>query len=305
MQKRLLKFMLVVSWAALFCLAIGVSLTAVQAQTTQNVRVSTQRFDNGLMIWRSDTSLVWVLTNDGAVRAYPWDAYKQLPDNTYFGNPPDYKRLRPIFAFGQIWGNDEVLRNKIGWPTLPEIGFSTAIQQLGSTSYFTELDQTIIQINANNTWTRLPAGGITPIPTPTSGGREGIQRGIAFQQYERGFMVWSSEDGSVKVYHKVVKAYTGNSDGVYSFYGEDEYKNLPDNPISDIPPGFVRPVNAFGKIWGNIPTVRDNLGHAVAAEQGHNTTIVYEVGGFIVTFDLPDGRIVKEYRNVWWFAPAQ
>lgn len=296
MKKQALKFVLGAACFTVFCVAMAASLSLVQAQVTQTIQVSTQRFEHGLMIWRGDTSLVWVLTDDGGVRVYPWESYNHLPDNTYFGNPPDYKRLRPIFAFGQIWGSDASLRARIGWPTLPEIGFSTLINQVGDTTYFTELDQTTIKLNDNNTWVRL---GIPPIsPTPT--GRTGLQQAIAFQQYERGFMIWWAGSGHVSVHSGSGVSYVR----ILSFAQKD-YENLPDNPISDISSGFVTPVNAFGKVWGNHPEVRESLGHAIAAEIGHTTTISNgTLTLFHKLFDLPNGRIVQEIYGHWSFYTA-
>lgn len=295
MKKQVLKFVLGTASFAVFCVAVAASLSLVQAQVRQNIRVSTQRFEHGLMIWRSDTSLVWVLTDDGVVRTYPWDTYKHLPDNTYFGNPPDYKRLRPIFAFGQIWGNDANLRARIGWPTLPEIGFSTAINQVGSTTYFTELDQSQIKFNSDSTWIRIPASQATVIP-PTPTGRVGVQQRIAFQKYEHGFMIWWAGSGHVSLHSG-----NGVSFVRIPIFPQKDYEVLLDNPIYDVPPGYVRPVNAFGKVWGNRADVRESLGHAVSVEQDYVTTISVGTPYNVRLYDLPDGRIVREVYGLWSF----
>ena len=122
--------------------------TAAQSEIT--VYATAQRFESGLMIWRSDTSTIWVLTNAGHAFTFPSSSYSSFPDNPIFGNPPD--RLRPIWGFGKVWGNDPPVRESVGWPTLPEIGFNMGISYSGSTVYLRQLDGSVYQINPNNTW---------------------------------------------------------------------------------------------------------------------------------------------------------
>ena len=125
------------------------------AQQDQVVYATAQRFENGLMIWRSDTGQIWALSNNGLAFNFPTEAYGHLPDNPIFGTPPS--RLRPIFGFGKVWGNYETVRHDLGWPTLTEIGFNMPVRNVGGTFYLTQLDQTVIQINPDLTWTRIGA----------------------------------------------------------------------------------------------------------------------------------------------------
>ncbi|MBL8163493.1 MAG: hypothetical protein JNJ61_16025, partial [Anaerolineae bacterium] len=137
-----------------FLLLIALSLTCIalpaSAQTETTVYSTAQRFDSGLMIWRSDTSLIWVLGNNGQAYTFPASTYANLPDNPIVGTPPS--RLRPIFGFGKVWGNSPDVRNLLGWPTLPEIGFDMRIRSTASAVYLTQLDQSVYQVNTNGTW---------------------------------------------------------------------------------------------------------------------------------------------------------
>jgi hypothetical protein len=126
----------------------------VAAQSDATIYATAQRFENGLMIWRSDTAFIWVLGNNGQVLNFPASSYTPLPDNPVFGDPPS--RLRPIFGFGKVWGNNVEVRGLLGWPTLPELGFNMPIRYANRTYYLTQLDGSVIQINPNNTWTRTP-----------------------------------------------------------------------------------------------------------------------------------------------------
>jgi hypothetical protein len=138
-------------WLLLTLLVLLFTIVPLAAQSEGAVVYSTaQRFDNGLMIWRSDTAHIWVLGNNGQVLNFPVSSYSCLPDNPIFGTPPS--RLRPIFGFGKVWGNHANVRNLLGWPTLPEIGFNMRIRAANRTFYLTQLDGRTIQVNSNNTW---------------------------------------------------------------------------------------------------------------------------------------------------------
>ncbi len=136
----------------LFVLLFTIAPLAAQ-QTGVTVYSTAQRFENGLMIWRSDTAHIWVLGNNGQALSFPASSYTPLPDNPIFGDPPS--RLRPIFGFGKVWGNFANVRTLLGWPTLPELGFNMPITYANRTYYLTQLDGSIIQINPNNTWMRV------------------------------------------------------------------------------------------------------------------------------------------------------
>lgn len=125
----------------------------ISPTTAQDITYATaQRYEHGLMIWRADTGDIWALVNDGRAFGFASSTYANLPDNPIFGNPPG--RLRPIFGMGKVWGHYQHVRDALGWPTLDELGFNMPVRTAGSTSYFTQLDGTVIQINADGTWQR-------------------------------------------------------------------------------------------------------------------------------------------------------
>lgn len=156
---KLLRGKPLVTALALWLLAITIMPVSAQNQIT--VYATAQRFEKGLMIWRSDNAFIWVLGNNGQVLNFPARSYSNLPDNPIFGNPPS--RLRPIFGFGKVWGNNEGVRNLIGWPTLGELGFNMPIRTSPTALYLTQLDNTIIQINNNGTWQYANTPPVSPV----------------------------------------------------------------------------------------------------------------------------------------------
>lgn len=356
------------------------------AQAGESVYATAQRFENGLMIWRGDTGEIWALVNDGQAYHFPAHVYASLPDNPIFGTPPS--RLRPIFGMGKVWGHYSHIRDALGWPTLEELGFDMPVREAGGTTYFTQLDRSVIQINPDNTWTRLggeagpavlsfsltpnpaaPGGDITlswrvdgteyalievynansnqvplevfeylplrgtltyrlpaevtdsarfvvwganrsdhPVPVTlwervvsagrvvniATGDSTTIQTQAAFQQYENGFMIWRGDTGEVLVF--------GNA-GQLIKHAERVYAVWPDVPADyDIPPNRVRPVNAFGKVWGHDDEARAILGFATGVEQRYGVTLRIE-NGAAAEISLPDGRVanVMGRGNVWRF----
>jgi hypothetical protein len=132
------------------------------ADGTFQVYVTSQRFEHGVMYWRSDTGFVWVLFDNGQAWGYPSTAYGALPDNPFISPPPG--RVRPINGYGKLWGHYAAVRDRIGWATNTEIGFWTQIVTVGYFTYLIELDGRIVAINPNfDFWNR-----VSTLPPPIS-----------------------------------------------------------------------------------------------------------------------------------------
>lgn len=119
------------------------------AQTDQVVYSTGQYFQNGVMLWRSDTGHIWVIAHSGQVLSFPASSYSSLPDNPplsgVIGN-------RPILGFGKVWSNFAQVRDLIGPAIYQEIGFFMRIRTVGDTLYLTQSNGVVYQINPDNTW---------------------------------------------------------------------------------------------------------------------------------------------------------
>lgn len=94
-----------------------------------------QAFEHGLMIWFSDTSHIYVLFDDGTFLVYEDAFVEGMPDPT--DQAPE-GLLTPVRGFGLLWSHlDENDTNPLGWATAGEIGFDSARQGAGRTSYTT------------------------------------------------------------------------------------------------------------------------------------------------------------------------
>lgn len=168
-------------WLAIVLVLVtlaGLVPASATADSDEYVYVTAQSFTGGKLYWRSDTGYIWALCNSGLLYTYSPLSYNHLPDNPYFDPPTGY--IRPINGFGQIWGYHEVLRDQLGWATTPEVGFYARITTQGTTTYLTELDRKIAQLNIDGTWKYVesipepptsPQLTVTyPVPNPVNAG---------------------------------------------------------------------------------------------------------------------------------------
>lgn len=355
---------------------------------------SYQPFENGLMIWRADTSAIWVLYNNGTGTQYTAPVYSALPERPFF-SPIPAGRFHPILGFGRIWSNLADVRNALGWATQPEQGATIVPQngganlvtiasgqtqlviQVGSRSWSylygappvnpppvvtvppvvpqiltfsaspttASVGQTVAinwqvqgvqsaMIEINNagtsqepevTLTGLALSGSTNFVVPNDYGGSGmwltlygvntlangaVQRVIsssffvgvnplpttgtsvysAYQPYDNGFMVWRSDTGDIYVFY---------SFGAVATYPVSYYGTFPENPsTAPTPPGKVRPISGFGRVWGNQPTIMAQLGWATAPEQGY-TSVIETLPDGRMRLSLPNGNSVTFGYGVW------
>ncbi len=372
-------------WLFLLFIWLLVVGLPVAAQTDTIVYATAQPFENGLMIWRADTSHIWALANDGRVFEFPASTYASLTDNPIFGNPAS--RLRPIHGMGKVWGHYPAVRTALGWPTLPELGFDMPVRTTDGVTYLTQLDTTVIEIRANHTWNRsvdttipfihhfgatpdsavagaavtlhwrvqgtdevlievhypvrgsnapqliehLPLTGSTTLTIPDhyiNGVRFvlwGVNRGPAynpvhmvariihqtlaipvvarpdqittpavFQQYEQGFLIWRADTGAVL-------AFGGEPGGQFMTFPESRYATWPDSAPYFLPANHLRPINAFGIVWGNVAAVRQMIGLPTGTEQAFTLTVSNGASSDTpLEYTLPTGEIAAVHQQRFW-----
>lgn len=288
-------------------LMILVTLALAPAGQVSRAQESTyaayQPFEGGMMLWFEDSGVVWTLSNLGmSLGTFQEIGYGSMPDNPVSDQPPS-GLIKPVNAFGRVWGNFPAIRAQLGWATGPEQGYTAT---LGPTSYTAGglrqmavnlPDGTMLVIRQDNTWgyygqprriNSLPGGSLFP---------------ASRQTFQGGMMLWWSETGSIWVL---------TNEGSAHVYHSQAYGALPDNPVTTQPPdGMRRPILGFGQVWGNFPAVRQTLGWATGPEEGYLLRFerhvnLSGVGGSAIHFrvNLPDGRDVLLRDNATWaYAP--
>ena len=114
----------------------------------------------------------------------------------------------------------------------------------------------------------------------------------AFQYFERGFMMWRADTGSIYVF------YNDLNGGTYNVWEQGEYQEWPDNTLA-VPGGYVMPILGFGKVWSNRVEVRYGLGYATALEQAYTASLLTQYGE-LVWLTIPDGRVVRLSDPYMW-----
>jgi WD40 repeat protein len=86
---------------------------------------SYEGFQNGFMLWLSDTKSILVLYNDGSGNLYSdtWVNQMIITDSA----PPD-GLLTPDHGFGWVWMQNPDIKNRIGWATGVEVPYSIQYQ---------------------------------------------------------------------------------------------------------------------------------------------------------------------------------
>jgi len=117
-----------------------------------------QPFENGRMVWleevRGETFVtqrqILVFYNDGSYEQYEDTWTEDQPERDPSIEPPS-GLLQPIRGFGQVWRETDGVWDKLGWATVPELGFDTQWQQrfqesLPSVAYVRIFDGRVIEI---------------------------------------------------------------------------------------------------------------------------------------------------------------
>ena len=78
-----------------------------------------QQFENGTMVWRQDTSQIYVFFNDGTWRSFA-DTFKEGNRESDPALSPPGGKLQPIRGFGKVWREHDGLRDKLGWAIAKE-----------------------------------------------------------------------------------------------------------------------------------------------------------------------------------------
>lgn len=121
---------------------------------------------------------------------------------------------------------------------------------------------------ASPTNTALPAG----FPTPVN-----AQISVAEQLFEGGRMFWLQPTGQIWVV-----IVTGEGRGTWTIYPDTFIEGEVESDPSLVPPNsFLQPERGFGKLWREVPAVREALGWAVTPEFGYTSAYEYHAGGSV------------------------
>jgi hypothetical protein len=155
----------------------------------------------------------------------------------------------------------------------------------------------LISANCLTDPNRIFSGQRLRVP-PGGGGQPPSSRPFTvwatYQRYERGHMIWRADNGTIYAFSE--------TDGQWGAFPPAAYARQPDNPFFNVPPGRIRPILGFGKLWGSNADVRDRLGWATAPEQGYLARIQIFSSAQNLLITIPDGRVITTNRSRWAFS---
>lgn len=139
-----------------------------------------QTFQNGYMIWAASQNAIYVFYNDANIPR--WQVFRDFFQEGMVETAPEYDNApqaqlwQPRRGFGLLWRNDVLVRNRIGWATIPdEIPYSVQVQTASDgTIFISAPNQTLFGLLPNNvswqlysTAVQYPSGrdGFVPLPT--------------------------------------------------------------------------------------------------------------------------------------------
>ncbi|MGQ9848745.1 MAG: hypothetical protein ACUVSU_01710 [Aggregatilineaceae bacterium] len=122
-------------------------------EAARTVQAAYQEFERGFMIWRADTSDIYVFFRDtGLVNRFR-DMW--MGEAVEYPEEPPVGRYKPDRGFGRVWVDNPQVRAGLGWATNFERGYTTWVQRSGdfkySRLYLTLPDGTVIYL-IENTW---------------------------------------------------------------------------------------------------------------------------------------------------------
>jgi len=127
--------------------------------THGDARAAYQRFERGRMIWRGDTSEIYVLLDDGTYEKYE-DTWNESESFDVTEEPPP-GRFAPVRGFGRVYWSRPELIERLGWATAQESGYTMVVetvrQSLGrypcTGVYLTLPDKAVVHLSCSfSTW---------------------------------------------------------------------------------------------------------------------------------------------------------
>jgi len=117
-----------------------------------------EHFEHGAMIWIGEQDLIYVLYGDGQTPLWhvfsdEWDEGDAIDDPNL--TPPD-GLYQPTRGFGLIWREQADVRDRLGWATDVEVGFSAEVQRTSRPKY-------------NDIYIRALDGGVWKLLSGSSG----------------------------------------------------------------------------------------------------------------------------------------
>jgi hypothetical protein len=121
----------------------------------QETWTAVQRFERGMMFWRGDQRMIYVLANDGTWRKVADVWIEGMPDYACPDEPPA-GRVKPKRGFGYVWCNSPDIKSLVGWGIEEEYGITGRFQTFQGGEMMSGQDGTVYILLHSGWWRRYP-----------------------------------------------------------------------------------------------------------------------------------------------------
>ena len=116
---------------------------------------ATQRFERGLMLWREDQRMIYVIASDGTWRK-TIDNWTTSMSEASCPDVPPAGKFQPIRGFGLIWCNTPGMKSLVGWGLEAEHGITGQYQIFQGGEMLRAEDGTVYSLLHSGWWRRSP-----------------------------------------------------------------------------------------------------------------------------------------------------
>jgi hypothetical protein len=126
--------------------------------TREPIHAAYMPFEGGHMIWRGDTTEIYVLYTDGTYQAYE-DTWVE-GEIVKIEELPPQGLVAPGRGFGKLWATQPDVRDRLGWATAEELGYAMlleTVRERGIDVYLTLPDGQVLLLDAfPSRWETVP-----------------------------------------------------------------------------------------------------------------------------------------------------
>lgn len=114
-----------------------------------------ERFQRGIMFWREDQRMIYVIASDMTWRKYADNWIEGMPEYSCPDAPPP-GLVKPKRGFGYVWCNQPGLKELVGWALEEEHGITTQYQGFDGGEMIRAEDTSIYILFRSGLWQRYP-----------------------------------------------------------------------------------------------------------------------------------------------------
>jgi len=256
------------------------------------------------------------------VPATPTAAATPVPSGPLAGCP-----IQPIRGFGSLLGSRPAVAEQLGCPQAHERGVTMSIQQFAEGRLFWQADQSdVVALLKTGAWASYPIGSGTPPPPSLRRATTNIQEVVqdhpdlaaalgpargservvsgAVEPFAHGSLIWAPGEAIASLF----------PDGTWAEYLETSPASTPTvaaesvvtpvvvptaTPAVSLPICFIHPVDGFGLVYGENPSLAARLGCAKANEVSASITSQSFANGLMLRRGDTSEILVLTANKTW------